>query len=385
MTNSLRTLVPCDIAAGGVALSTSLEPGVVAAPSSSCDDTDTASASLKGRTPLGLQRDLASDDDAVPVDITFVIAAYNVAPFIAEAVNSALAQDDCRVEVLVIDDASTDDTALIVDGFCQRDRRVRLIRTSRSGGAAAARNLGFERASGEWVAVLDGDDVILPGRGRAMLNAGSATSADIIADNLTRFGPGVLRGATAIPIGSSPYGVVIDAASYLGANQILRRGRNLGYLKPMFRRNFMMRCGLRYDETLRIGEDSHLCLAALLSQARFLVISEPFYQYRVRAGSLSWRLNRADVEAMAAAFVPLRPIIETLSLEASTAARSYARALERARSIVVVVEAAKAGYLRSAVQAAWRRPDIWSYLGAVAFGLLGQLLTGQRRRLRSAS
>ena len=319
------------------------------------------------------------------VDITFVIAAHNVAPFIAEAVNSALAQDDCRVEVLVIDDASTDDTAIIVDAFCRRDRRVQLIRTSRSGGAAAARNLGFERAVGEWIAVLDGDDIILPGRGRAMLDAGNATSADIVADNLTRFGAGVLREATALPIGSMPYGVLIDIASYLRANRILRRGRNLGYLKPMFRRSFMTLRGLRYDETLRIGEDSHLCLEALLSQARFLVISEAYYRYRVRAGSLSWRLARADVEAMAQAFALLRPSLEASNAAASSAARSFAGALERARAILIVVEAAKAGLLLPAARAAWRRPDTWSYLGAVALGILGGLLTRQRRRLWSAS
>lgn len=319
------------------------------------------------------------------VDITFVIAAHDVAPFIAEAVNSALAQDDCSVEVLVVDDASTDDTAMIVEEFCRRDRRVQLIRAAHSGGAAAARNLGFDRAVGEWIAVLDGDDVILPGRGRAMLNAGIATSADIVADNLTRFGPGVVREATALPIGSQPYGVLIELASYLQANRVLRRGRNLGYLKPMFRRSFMTRCGLRYDETLRIGEDSYLCLEALLSQARFLVISEAYYRYRVRAGSLSWRLARADVEAMANAFALLRPALEASSAAASAAARGFAGALERARAILIVVEAAKAGLLLSAARAAWRRPDTWSYLGAIAFAILGRLLMRQRRLPWSAS
>ncbi len=321
----------------------------------------------------------------MPVDITFVIAAHNVAPFIAEAVTSALAQVDCRVEVLVIDDASTDDTGMIVDAFRQRDRRVQLITTARSGGAAAARNLGFEKAVGEWIAVLDGDDVLLPGRGRAMLDAGAATSADIVADNLTRFGPGISREITALPVGSMPYGVLIDAASYLRANRILRRGRNLGYLKPMFRRSFVTRTNLRYDESLRIGEDSHLCLEALLSKARFLVISEPFYRYRVRVGSLSWRLNRADVEALGAAFTPLRPSLEAQGAAALSAAQSYAQALERARAILIVEEAVKAGLLMSAVRAAWRRPDTWSYLGTVAFGLLCRPLTRQRRRSWSPS
>ncbi len=329
--------------------------------------------------------DISSPSSDVSVDITFVIAAYNVAPFIAEALASALAQRDCQVEVLVIDDASTDDTAMIVDAFCQRDRRVQLIRTSRSGGAAVARNLGIEKAVGEWIAVLDGDDVILPGRGRAMLNAGIATSADIVADNLTRFGPGISRETTALPIGSMPYGVLIDAASYLRANRILRRGRNLGYLKPMFRRSFMTRQGLRYDESLRIGEDSHLCLEALLSKARFLVISEPFYRYRVRIGSLSWRLDRADVEALASAFAPLRPPLDACGAAAASAAQSYVQALERARSILIVVEAAKAGLLMSAVRAAWHRPDTWSYLGAIALGLLYRPFTRQRRRYWSAS
>ena len=328
-----------------------------------------------------------SDRDPIepPIDISFVVAAHNVAPFIAEAVRSGLAQRDCRIEVIVVDDASSDDTAAIVEDLCRHDSRVRLVRRPRSGGAAAARNDGFALAAGEWIAVLDGDDIVMPGRGRAMLDAARASSADIVADNVERFGKTLSRETTIMAMGTLPYGVMIDVASYLGANLILRRGVNLGFLKPMFRRSFLVRHGLRYDERLRIAEDSHLCLEALLADARYLVLSEPFYRYRVRSGSLSWRLERRDVDAMAAAFAPLRPSLEAAGGATASASRRFVLALERARAILTVVDAAKAGLLGSALYTAWRRPDTWSFLGAVAFGVLRRAASQSGRRLWSAS
>lgn len=194
-----------------------------------------------------------------PLDISFIVAARNVAPFIAEAVGSALAQHDCRVEVIVVDDASQDETAAIVERLRERDGRVRLLRKSVAGGAAAARNTALDHALGAWLAVLDGDDVILPGRGRALLDAAAAASADLVADNLTRFGDSGRPEATVLPTGRLPYSLLVDPARYLEANRLLRPGVNLGYLKPMFRRSFMIRHGLRYDESLRIGEDCKGC------------------------------------------------------------------------------------------------------------------------------
>lgn len=84
-----------------------------------------------------------------------VIPAYNVKDYIADCLNSVLAQSEPDFEVIVVDDGSTDDTAQIVSTF--DDPRIRLV-CRENGGLAAARNTGIGAACGELVAFLDADD-----------------------------------------------------------------------------------------------------------------------------------------------------------------------------------------------------------------------------------
>jgi glycosyltransferase involved in cell wall biosynthesis len=90
--------------------------------------------------------------------VSIVIAAYNAEPYIAGTCRSALAQTYRSIEVIVVDDGSTDRTAEIVREMSTSDARLRLIQQPNLG-VAAARNCGIEAASGEFVAPLDADDV----------------------------------------------------------------------------------------------------------------------------------------------------------------------------------------------------------------------------------
>ena len=92
--------------------------------------------------------------------VSVIIPTYNAAPFIARTLNSILEQDFSDLEVVVVDDGSTDDTTVIVDGF---ESRVRLIR-QQNAGVAAARNRAIAEARGDLIAFLDHDDVWYPGK-----------------------------------------------------------------------------------------------------------------------------------------------------------------------------------------------------------------------------
>ncbi|MCB4825122.1 glycosyltransferase family 2 protein [Roseicella aerolata] len=91
--------------------------------------------------------------------LSIVIPAYNIAPYIGMAVRSALDQTLREVEVIVVDDGSTDETAAEVERI--RDPRLRLLRKA-NGGLSSARNAGIVAARGRHVGLLDGDDVWTP-------------------------------------------------------------------------------------------------------------------------------------------------------------------------------------------------------------------------------
>lgn len=95
-----------------------------------------------------------------PPHVSVVIPMFNRAATIQRAVNSALAQSFRNIEVIVVDDASSDDSVAIVTAI--DDQRVRLLRRDRNGGASAARNVGVAAARGELVAFLDSDDEWFP-------------------------------------------------------------------------------------------------------------------------------------------------------------------------------------------------------------------------------
>jgi glycosyltransferase involved in cell wall biosynthesis len=115
--------------------------------------------------------------------VSVLIPAYNVAPYIGAAISSVLAQTLRDFEILVIDDASSDETVRIASSF--NDDRVRVIRHDANLGVAKARNTGLDHAKGEFIALLDSDDVALPNRlatqvgaleqDRALLMIGSPT------------------------------------------------------------------------------------------------------------------------------------------------------------------------------------------------------------------
>jgi glycosyltransferase involved in cell wall biosynthesis len=122
-----------------------------------------------------------------PPRISVVIPTYQRLDACKRAVSSALEQDLPPIEVLVCDDGSSDGTQATMEGWAREEPRLRYLRLPRNFGApAAARNLGTERAQGEWVAFLDDDDRWVPGKLRVQSEAIATGRYDIVASDATR-------------------------------------------------------------------------------------------------------------------------------------------------------------------------------------------------------
>jgi succinoglycan biosynthesis protein ExoU len=231
--------------------------------------------------------------------VAVLIAARDAATTIGDAVASALAEPQAA-EVIVIDDASHDQTGAAAELAARGDTRLKVLRPGRNLGPAAARNLALGATRAPVIAVLDADDVFLPGRlSRLMARDGW----DLIADNIL-FLPEDSFELAADAASADLDGLsALDLAGFVAGN-LQGKGQargELGFLKPLIRREFLEKHGLHYDAGMRLGEDYDLYVRALVHGARFLVSHRPGYAARVREGSLSGRHATADLEALAAA------------------------------------------------------------------------------------
>lgn len=92
--------------------------------------------------------------------VSIIIAAYNAEPYISRCLDSVLNQTYRNIEVIVIDDASTDNTLSIIEAYAAKDFRITLLRMEKNSGAPAARNKGKSVAKGAFVTTIDADDAI---------------------------------------------------------------------------------------------------------------------------------------------------------------------------------------------------------------------------------
>lgn len=230
--------------------------------------------------------------------VTVVVAAFNVAEYVDEALFSIRRQSLEAIEVLVVDDRSTDTTRACLSRHAGEDPRVRII-DGAGRGPAAARNLAIAQARGRWVAIIDADDVIAPDRLERMMAEAEGSSADAVADNMTAFYEGD-------PSRDHPW---IDPAVWPGSRALsfddLMTGGlgdppapELGYLKPMLRRDRLARLGKPYNDTLVIGEDFDLMARWTAAGFSYRYMAEAGYRYRRRVSSLSYRLSADQIDHM---------------------------------------------------------------------------------------
>lgn len=228
------------------------------------------------------------------IDVSIVIAAWNAQDFILTAINSALAQKGVSVEVLVVDDASTDSTCTVVESV--KDSRVKLLRSEKNGGPGAARNIGFAAAQGKWIAVLDSDDAMHESRLKNMLRA-SPVTADVLIDNFCELNSdGVISkpfySSSDLPLGD------LSLSFLIKTNLVFSKVKSTGYVKPLFKNEFVKEKSVQYWPEVRIGEDYYFLASCLASGANAHVLDQAGYIYTIRDGSISSKMEVAHISKL---------------------------------------------------------------------------------------
>ncbi|QXQ07596.1 glycosyltransferase [Sphingosinicellaceae bacterium] len=230
--------------------------------------------------------------------VSVIVPAFNAAAFIGEALASLRAQTLVDIEVIVIDDASTDGTSALVEAAAAADPRIRLLRRAVNSGPSAARNQGLAAAEGRWIALLDADDSYGPDRLAHLVELGERHDAQLCSDNLALD----IDGEPGDPQPMIPP-AILSTPRELGLHEFVQRNvadpqwprLNLGFLKPIFRRDFLVANAIRYDERVRFAEDYALYIDCFRAGARWWMSPAATYRYRVRADSLTQVQTVADL------------------------------------------------------------------------------------------
>ena len=311
--------------------------------------------------------------------VDVLIAARDRADTIERAVSSALGEGEVRA-VIVVDDGSTDDTAARARRCDSDGKRVIVERLPHSQGPAAARNSAIEISRAPWLAILDADDFFLPGRIATLLS--QSDECDLVADELMHVPE---NRANDGPPPSVPSGVPINLHRLsledfvLGnVTQAGRHRKEFGYLQPLIRRQFLDSHALRYDETLRFGEDYVLYARALAAGARFLLIPTVGYVAVERAGSLSARHTRHDLELLRNSDSELMAMDHLTPREREAIAKHRADVDRRAQWLVLVGALQSHNYPQF-LSTYFRSPGLTAYLTRRLFAEVSGRLRRRRK------
>ena len=210
-------------------------------------------------------------------DISVIVPCYNAEKYLDVCLSSLRAQTVPEIEIILINDGSTDRTGEILHAYQKEDPRVRLIETGNHG-VSAARNLGIDQARGSYLAFLDADDAFEKDALSRLYQGAVRSGADIISANHTLFDQSTRR-RERLHITTG----IIQPSEIV--RELIHMHRIFNNIWNKLYRADLFRDGPRLNENIRIGEDVLLNLRLYLHVTRVQHIQEGTYVYRVHEGS----------------------------------------------------------------------------------------------------
>lgn len=236
--------------------------------------------------------------------VSIIIPVFNAESSLDRCLESVLNQDFTSVEVILVNDGSTDGSAVICDRYASEDERIVVIHKE-NGGVSSARNAGIDAASGEYIMFLDSDDVL----GSVALEQMYGRSCDM-----------VMGGFRKVAQGKTQYSRIPKCDRvYAGEEQMcLFLDENIGKSDcfmlnsscfKLYKRSVVQENGLRFDHKLRYGEDKMFVFNFLKYASSVRTVDAVVYDYILAADSLSSDVKSdshlSQVFLLLEAYVPL--------------------------------------------------------------------------------
>ncbi|MCT1797322.1 glycosyltransferase family 2 protein [Aerococcus viridans] len=223
-------------------------------------------------------------------EISIIIPMYNSEEFIFETINSLIMQTYKNIEILIIDDGSTDSSATIIEEKFN-DKRIKYFYQENSG-APTARNYGLQKANGEYVLFFDSDDIMLKYGVEKLVNKIRKFEADLVVGDYNRIdSEGNLK---------SQVERRYTMDNYYGLNDQFSKIQFLANIDPLpgsklFRKQFLLSKGITFEK-LSIGQDLNFYLKCLGHCPKVEIIDDEIYSYRIRENSISRKYSKSILD-----------------------------------------------------------------------------------------
>lgn len=218
------------------------------------------------------------------VKISCIVPVYNCDKYLNAMIDSIISQSYKNFELILVDDGSTDDSGSICDSYAIIDKRVRVLH-KRNGGVSSARNLGLEKALGEYIIFLDGDDLIARNMFQYLIEDIKSSNSDIAicgfmhCDENSNKNLNVEKKHDAI-IYKNPIEKIYEH-KYM--HQLINK---------LIKRTIVG--NLRFDETINYSEDYLFVTLLMLNCSKVSLREDVLYFYIKHSGSLSWKQGSFD-------------------------------------------------------------------------------------------
>ena len=248
--------------------------------------------------------------------VSIVVTVYNKEAFLDQCIQSLIDQSIKDIEIILVNDGSTDDSINICQKYSSIDNRIVLI-NKKNEGVVKARIDGVKVATGKYVSIIDGDDWIDSNYYEKFVCVAEDSNSDIVISGYTEE-----RSDSSLPVE-----MAIKSGLYFGSNcetlystmiftgKFFSSGINPGLFNKIFRNNEMLSEVEKVNPILSLGEDG-LALFPMLAQAKKVAIdnSNKAYHYRISDGSLS---HRFDSNAIGKACILINSLNERMNLVSS--------------------------------------------------------------------
>lgn len=247
-------------------------------------------------------------DNSIDIKVSVIMPIYNAEKYLASAIDSVISQTLTDIELICIDDGSTDDSLKILKEYRERDERIRIV-TENNAGPGLARNNGIRRSRGEYIAFVDADDFLAPTFLESLYTCAKENALDIAISKYDIYNDKSKKFESATKA---------DHSEIYEGGKITSKNENPDYIfsstvgsawNKLFRRTFIEEKNIVFLHDVRIYEDVYFVVSALSLAERVGKVEEVLVHHRIHSEQSRAKMFKKHYEHVPMAYAKVKEFL----------------------------------------------------------------------------